>query len=71
MTILSVETTSISSAMTFSAVPPVVVSLPVELALPFLGRAPWAPVVHGAATVGARLWPTMFGYQFVHEAIPG
>lgn len=44
-------------------------AMPVELALPFLGRRPWAPAVRGAATLGARLWPTLLGYQFVFEAV--
>lgn len=44
-------------------------AMPVELAIPLLGRGPWAPLVRGAATLGARLWPTLFGYQFVYEAV--
>lgn len=45
-------------------------AMPVELALPALGRAPLASLVRGAARLSARLWPTGFGYQFVHEAVP-
>ncbi len=35
---------------------------------PFLGRAPLAGPVRAFASGSARLWPTMFGYQFVIEA---
>lgn len=45
-------------------------AMPVELALPALGRPPLAPLVRGAALGLARLRPTLFGYQFVFEARP-
>jgi hypothetical protein len=44
--------------------------MPVELALPALGKAPLAPIVHGTTLALARAWPTLFGYQFVFEAVP-
>ncbi len=45
-------------------------AMPVELALPALGRPPIARLVRGGALLSARLWPTLFGYQFVFEAAP-
>ena len=45
-------------------------AMPVELAFPALGRPPLAPLVRGGALLSARLWPTLFGYQFVFEAVP-
>lgn len=45
-------------------------AMPVELALPALGRPPLAPLVRGGALLSARLWPTLFGYQFIFEAVP-
>lgn len=45
-------------------------AMPVELALPALGKPPLAAVVRGAARVSAAAWPTLFGYQFVFEASP-
>ena len=45
-------------------------AMPVELALPALGRPPLAPLARGGALLSARLWPTLFGYQFVFEAVP-
>jgi 2-polyprenyl-3-methyl-5-hydroxy-6-metoxy-1,4-benzoquinol methylase len=45
-------------------------AMPVELALPLLGK-PWiAPLARGAAVAASRLLPTLFGYQFVFEARP-
>ena len=43
-------------------------SMPVELAVPALGRPPLAPLVRAATSLAARAWPTLFGYQFVFEA---
>lgn len=45
-------------------------AMPVELAIPALGRPPLAPLVRGGALALARLRPTLFGYQFVYEARP-
>lgn len=45
-------------------------AMPVELALPLLGRPPLAAPVRAAAALLARAWPGMFGYQFVYEARP-
>ena len=43
-------------------------AMPYELAAPFLGRPPLAAAVRAFATGSAKLWPTMFGYQFVIES---
>jgi len=45
-------------------------AMPVELALPLLAKPPLAPLVRGGALLLARVWPALFGYQFVWEAIP-
>ena len=45
-------------------------AMPVELALPGLGRPPLAAPVRAVSRVLARAWPGMFGYQFVYEARP-
>ncbi len=45
-------------------------AMPVELAIPALGRPPIAAPVRGAARLLAAGWPTLFGYQFVFEASP-
>jgi predicted TPR repeat methyltransferase len=45
-------------------------AMPLELAVPALGRPPLAGPAHTAALSAARLWPTLFGYQFVYEARP-
>lgn len=45
-------------------------AMPVELALPPLGRPPLASLVRAAARLLAAAWPGMFGYQFVYEARP-
>ena len=44
-------------------------AMPYELALPLLAEAPWRGPVRGFADVSARTWPTLFGYQFVLEAL--
>ena len=43
-------------------------SMPVELALPALGRPPLAGPVRAATRLLASAWPGMFAYQFVYEA---
>jgi predicted TPR repeat methyltransferase len=43
-------------------------AMPLELAVPALGRPPLAGVSRGAASLAARAWPTLLGYQFVYEA---
>lgn len=43
-------------------------AMPLELAVPLLGRPPLAGVTRAAALSAARLWPTLLGYQFVYEA---
>jgi len=45
-------------------------AMPIELAFPALGRPPLARLVRGVFLAAARLWPTLFGYQFVYEARP-
>ncbi len=45
-------------------------AMPVELALPALGRPPFAGAVRASAALLSRLKPTLFGYQFVYEAVP-
>ncbi|HEV8269578.1 MAG TPA: class I SAM-dependent methyltransferase [Thermoanaerobaculia bacterium] len=45
-------------------------AMPVELALPWLERTPLLGAARAAASVSARAWPTLFGYQFVLEATP-
>ncbi len=45
-------------------------AMPVELALPFLGRPPLAAPVRATVRLLADAWPGMFGYQFVYEARP-
>ncbi len=45
-------------------------AMPVELALPVLGRRPWGPPVRASTILAARLLPGLFGYQFVFEAVP-
>lgn len=44
-------------------------AMPYELALPFLARAPWSAPTRALAQATARVWPTLFGYQFVFEAV--
>jgi predicted TPR repeat methyltransferase len=43
-------------------------SMPYELAAPALSRAPLRGPVRAFASTSARVWPTLFGYQFVFEA---
>ncbi len=43
-------------------------AMPYELAAPFLSEAPWRFPVRAFASASARVWPTLFGYQFVIEA---
>lgn len=44
-------------------------AMPLEIALPALRRPPARGLARAAATASARAWPTMFGYQFVFEAV--
>ena len=44
-------------------------AMPYELALPRLARTPWKSPTRGLARLSARLWPTLFGYQFVFGAV--
>lgn len=44
-------------------------AMPYELALPRLGQSPWSGPTRAFARMTARAWPTLFGYQFVFEAI--
>jgi 2-polyprenyl-3-methyl-5-hydroxy-6-metoxy-1,4-benzoquinol methylase len=53
----------------FRVVDVVPTAMPVELALPALGRPPLGPAVRGGALVLARALPGLFGYQFVYEAV--
>ena len=43
-------------------------AMPVELALPALGRPPLSGPSRALASAAARVWPTLFGYQVVIEA---
>jgi 2-polyprenyl-3-methyl-5-hydroxy-6-metoxy-1,4-benzoquinol methylase len=43
-------------------------AMPLELAVPALGRAPLRVPSRGLASAAARVWPTLFGYQIVLEA---
>ena len=43
-------------------------AMPYELALPGLASDPWRAPVRGWAQGSARIWPTLFGYQFVIES---
>jgi predicted TPR repeat methyltransferase len=53
----------------FDVVGAVPTAMPYELALPALGRGPLAVATRAFAEGTARVWPTLFGYQFVFEAI--
>lgn len=44
-------------------------AMPYELAIPTVSRQPLVGAVRGIAQATARLWPTLFGYQFVFEAV--
>lgn len=44
-------------------------AMPYELAVPALSSAPLVGAVRSFAQGSARIWPTLFGYQFVFEAI--
>ncbi|HEY7368248.1 MAG TPA: class I SAM-dependent methyltransferase [Thermoanaerobaculia bacterium] len=46
-------------------------AMPIELAVPLARRPPFRGGVRAAALAAARVWPTMFGYQFVFEAVYG
>lgn len=43
-------------------------AMPVELAIPLLGKRPIRPVARGLFAAAAAAWPTLFGYQFLFEA---
>jgi predicted TPR repeat methyltransferase len=45
-------------------------AMPLELAVPALGRPPLAGLARATAFSAARLWPALLGYQFVYEARP-
>ncbi len=45
-------------------------AMPVELAVPVLGRPPLAAGVRAASRLLAGAWPGMFAYQLVYEARP-
>ena len=44
-------------------------AMPYELALPWLSRPPLAAATRSFARASARTWPTLFGYQFLFEAL--
>lgn len=44
-------------------------AMPYELAVPIASRAPLVGPIRLFAQATARAWPTLFGYQFVFEAI--
>jgi len=43
-------------------------AMPYELALPSLSRGPLLRPIRSFAQASARIWPTLFAYQFVFEA---
>lgn len=43
-------------------------AMPYELALPAVGRPPWRGPIRAWARLSSRVWPTLFGYQFIFEA---
>jgi predicted TPR repeat methyltransferase len=53
----------------FEVVAAIPTAMPYELALPALGRGPAGALTRAFAQGTARAWPTLFGYQFVFEAI--
>jgi len=44
-------------------------AMPYELAIPRLASPPWNGATRSFARLSASAWPTMFGYQFVFEAV--
>ena len=44
-------------------------AMPYELAIPAVSRSPLVGMVRGIAQATASAWPTLFGYQFVFEAV--
>jgi len=44
--------------------------IPAELAIPLLRRFPFRRPARALFSATAALWPTLFGYQFVIEAVP-
>ena len=44
-------------------------AMPYELAIPAVSRPPLVGAARDIAQATARLWPTLFGYQFVFEAV--
>jgi 2-polyprenyl-3-methyl-5-hydroxy-6-metoxy-1,4-benzoquinol methylase len=44
-------------------------AMPYELALAALSRPPFVAPIRAFARATARAWPTLFGYQFVFEAV--
>lgn len=53
----------------FQVVDAIPTAMPYELALPALARGPLVTAARAFARGTARVWPTLFGYQFVFEAI--
>ena len=53
----------------FEVVAAIPTAMPYELAVPALGRGPAGALTRAFAQGTARAWPTLFGYQFVFEAI--
>ncbi len=53
----------------FQVVAALPTAMPYELALPALARGPLVAVARAFAEGSARAWPTLFGYQFLFEAI--
>lgn len=45
-------------------------AMPVELAVPVLAKEPLATLARASARLLAAVRPTLFGYQFVFEAVP-
>ena len=43
-------------------------AMPYELGHPLVAKVPWRGPVRAFASGSARVWPTLFGYQFVIEA---
>ncbi|MEP6993772.1 MAG: class I SAM-dependent methyltransferase [Acidobacteriota bacterium] len=44
-------------------------AMPYELAVSALALPPWRDPVRGFANASARVWPTLFGYQFIVDAV--